>query len=166
MLLISGLRSREAGETLWVQGQPGLHKEFQDSQDYTVKYCLIPPHPTPTREVLVWNRVICVTLAVLELTLQTRTHRDLSVSASQMLGLKAFATTSGNYSFFTLEVKSCCCWDGISHCEGLVDGDEISFYSFLNSLMRTVCLLSAQCFPVWLCTQWSRSEVSQDTTVW
>jgi hypothetical protein len=25
---------------LWVQGQPGLQNEFQDSQDYTEKPCL------------------------------------------------------------------------------------------------------------------------------
>ena len=27
----------EAGRSLWVQGQPGLQSELQDSQDYTVK---------------------------------------------------------------------------------------------------------------------------------
>lgn len=26
--------------TLWVRDQPGLHSEFQDSQEYTVKPCL------------------------------------------------------------------------------------------------------------------------------
>ena len=30
----------EAGESLRVQGQPGLHSEFQDSQNYTVRVCL------------------------------------------------------------------------------------------------------------------------------
>ena len=30
----------EAGESLWVQGQPGLHSEFQDSLGYTEKPCL------------------------------------------------------------------------------------------------------------------------------
>ena len=28
----------EAGRSLWVQGQPGLHSEFQDSQGYTVTF--------------------------------------------------------------------------------------------------------------------------------
>ena len=31
----------EAGTSLWVQGQPSLQSEFQDSQDcYTAKLCL------------------------------------------------------------------------------------------------------------------------------
>ena len=30
----------EAGRSLWVQDQPGLQIEFQDSQDYTEKPCL------------------------------------------------------------------------------------------------------------------------------
>jgi hypothetical protein len=30
----------EVDESLWVQGQPGLQSEFQDSQDYTEKLCL------------------------------------------------------------------------------------------------------------------------------
>jgi hypothetical protein len=29
----------EAGRSLWVWGQSGLQKEFQDSQDYTEKPC-------------------------------------------------------------------------------------------------------------------------------
>jgi hypothetical protein len=31
-------RQRQAD--FWVQGQPGLHSEFQDSQGYTEKPCL------------------------------------------------------------------------------------------------------------------------------
>jgi hypothetical protein len=30
----------EASSSLWVQGQPGLHNEFQDSQGYKVRPCL------------------------------------------------------------------------------------------------------------------------------
>ena len=30
----------EAGRCVWVQGQPGLESEFQDSQSYTKKPCL------------------------------------------------------------------------------------------------------------------------------
>jgi hypothetical protein len=30
----------EAGESMWVWGQPGLQIEFQDSQGYTEKSCL------------------------------------------------------------------------------------------------------------------------------
>ena len=30
----------EAGQSLGVQGQPGLHSEFQDSQGYTETRCL------------------------------------------------------------------------------------------------------------------------------
>ena len=34
-------REAEAGGSLWVQGQPGLQSEFQDSQSfYTEKPCL------------------------------------------------------------------------------------------------------------------------------
>jgi hypothetical protein len=29
----------EAGECLWAGGQPGLHSEFQGSQDYIEKLC-------------------------------------------------------------------------------------------------------------------------------
>jgi hypothetical protein len=40
----------EAGRFLsldfWVWSQPGLQTEFQDSQGYTEKPCLEPPHPT------------------------------------------------------------------------------------------------------------------------
>jgi hypothetical protein len=31
----------------WVQGQPGLQSEFQDSQGYTEKLCLEKPKPKP-----------------------------------------------------------------------------------------------------------------------
>jgi hypothetical protein len=34
-------RQRQAN--FWVQGQPGLQSEFQDSQGYTEKPCLTPP---------------------------------------------------------------------------------------------------------------------------
>jgi hypothetical protein len=30
----------ESGGFLWVQGQPGLHNEFQDIQNYIVKFYL------------------------------------------------------------------------------------------------------------------------------
>ena len=30
----------EAGGSLPIRGQPGLHREFQDGQDYTEKPCL------------------------------------------------------------------------------------------------------------------------------
>jgi hypothetical protein len=33
----------EAGRSLWVQEQPGLQKEFQESQGYTEKPCLVKP---------------------------------------------------------------------------------------------------------------------------
>jgi hypothetical protein len=49
---------------------------------------------------------LCVVLVVLELTLfvHPQTHRNPPVSASQVLGLKAFTTTSGPniLSFFFL----------------------------------------------------------------
>jgi len=32
----TSIREAEAGGALWVQGQPGLHSEFQDSQSYKV----------------------------------------------------------------------------------------------------------------------------------
>jgi hypothetical protein len=32
----------------WVQGQPGLQSEFQDSQDYTEKPCLKKTKPNQT----------------------------------------------------------------------------------------------------------------------
>ena len=35
---------------LWVQGQPGLQSEFQDSQDYTEKPCLEKPKPKQTNK--------------------------------------------------------------------------------------------------------------------
>jgi hypothetical protein len=34
---------RQRQVDLWVQGQPGLQSEFQDSQGYTEKTCLEPP---------------------------------------------------------------------------------------------------------------------------
>jgi len=41
-LLIPALgRQRQAD--VWVQGQPGLQSEFQDSQGYTEKHCLEKP---------------------------------------------------------------------------------------------------------------------------
>jgi hypothetical protein len=30
----------EAEGSLWIQGQPDLHNEFKDSQDYTKRPCL------------------------------------------------------------------------------------------------------------------------------
>ena len=33
----SSISEAEAGRFLWVQGQPGLHREFQDSQGYMEK---------------------------------------------------------------------------------------------------------------------------------
>ena len=39
MPLILALR-RQKEVDLWVQGQPGLQSEFQDSQDYTEKPCI------------------------------------------------------------------------------------------------------------------------------
>ena len=45
MPLIPALgRQRQAD--FWVQGQPGLQSEFQDSQGYTEKSCLEKPKPT------------------------------------------------------------------------------------------------------------------------
>ena len=35
---------RQRRADFWVQGQPGLHSEFQDSQGYTEKPCLKKPH--------------------------------------------------------------------------------------------------------------------------
>jgi hypothetical protein len=44
MPLIPALgRQRQAD--FWVQGQPGLQSEFQDSQGYTEKPCLETPTP-------------------------------------------------------------------------------------------------------------------------
>jgi hypothetical protein len=40
--LIPALR-RQRQVDFWVQGQPGLQSEFQDSQDYTEKPCLEKP---------------------------------------------------------------------------------------------------------------------------
>jgi hypothetical protein len=40
--LIPALRRQRQGD-LWVQGQPGLQSEFQDSQGYTEKPCLKKP---------------------------------------------------------------------------------------------------------------------------
>ena len=37
-------KEAEAGRSLWVQGQPGLQSEFQDSQGYTEKPCLEKPN--------------------------------------------------------------------------------------------------------------------------
>jgi hypothetical protein len=51
MSLILALgRQRQAD--FWVQGQPGLQSEFQDSQDYTEKPCLEPPPPQKKDEML------------------------------------------------------------------------------------------------------------------
>jgi hypothetical protein len=44
----------EAGSSLWVQGQPALHSEFQDSHNYTEKPCLekkTKPKPTSKRNI-------------------------------------------------------------------------------------------------------------------
>jgi hypothetical protein len=43
MPLIPAL-GRERQADFWVQGQPGLQSEFQDSQDYTEKPCLEKPN--------------------------------------------------------------------------------------------------------------------------
>jgi hypothetical protein len=50
LILALGRRQRQAD--FWVQGQPGLQSEFQDSQGYTEKPCLgkkksffFPPRP-------------------------------------------------------------------------------------------------------------------------
>jgi hypothetical protein len=44
--IISALqRQRQRQADFWVQGQPGLQSEFQDSQGYTEKACLDAPPP-------------------------------------------------------------------------------------------------------------------------
>lgn len=37
MLLILGLIGRQKQVSHWVQGKPGLHREFRDSHSYTEK---------------------------------------------------------------------------------------------------------------------------------
>jgi hypothetical protein len=41
-----------AAEDFWVQGQPGLQSEFQDSQGYTEKPCLKKPNQTKPNQSL------------------------------------------------------------------------------------------------------------------
>ena len=36
--------------SLWIQGQPGLHSEFQDSQGYTEKHCLKNKNKTKQKD--------------------------------------------------------------------------------------------------------------------
>lgn len=38
--LSSSTREAEEGGSLWARGHPGLHREFQTSQDYTVRFYL------------------------------------------------------------------------------------------------------------------------------
>jgi hypothetical protein len=45
MPLIPAL-GRQGQANFWVQGQPGLQSEFQDSQGYTEKPCLEKQHKT------------------------------------------------------------------------------------------------------------------------
>jgi hypothetical protein len=60
MSLIPALgRQRQAD--FWVQGQPGLQSEFQDSQGYTEKSCLEKPKKKKKKkmqnvDVTTWNR--------------------------------------------------------------------------------------------------------------
>ena len=41
----------EAGGSLCVQGQPGLHREFQDGQGYIVRPCLKKQTKSPRKDV-------------------------------------------------------------------------------------------------------------------
>lgn len=54
----------EAGESLWVQGQPGLHSEFLDSQGYTEKPCLEKKTKIKNSLILISKQVLtlCLTL--------------------------------------------------------------------------------------------------------
>jgi hypothetical protein len=51
MPLISALR-RQRQADFWVQGQPGLQSEFQDSQGYTEKPCLEKPKPKKKKKMV------------------------------------------------------------------------------------------------------------------
>ena len=104
--LIPALRSQRQADFL-VQGQPGLQSEFQDSHRYTGKPCLEKQQQQQNINFglccFFGDRVSLyspgcpgthfVDQAGLEL-------RNLPASASQVLGLKACATTLGFWSVF------------------------------------------------------------------